>query len=739
MNQESQEIWWEKLPQVFSWTEELLKRVEDTLGWPEWNARNAFAVWLQRHVDNVLLDVLLDALRDQQNANRRNTALQVLVHAGRMLVPRVQWYLEDEDDDVRLFATQLSGSLLQPALIPLVKKRLEDANPNVRLAAVEALGSYGHAGVLAPLLNRLQHGDSWTQFQVVLALGRVGHPRGFHEAQAFRDHPLIGQAFVQSLGGYIDYEALLEAVSLISSDSSPRDGVQYTLEWFEPMLPVERLGPYIRTFRNWAETVPEETRSALTKVPWSSWMNSSNEELSRASLYWGALFQIPIVLDEIFKNLQIPHGYERYHRLIPWVSACDVQTWLRLWHAFEAPDIRHLLVQVHSEFLMNEAVSSAVQSTWSTLEPDTQLYVITKILQGHQHPESVLWRWVDLAWQQMSPILDDICFAWLKEVFHEDRRRASWWERIETWQHAQEPWKRAVALEIRSVLEPEAMGTFAEQAMHDPHPWVRYIVIRSIQRIPKDSNEYIPRLARAALTDEHPALREAGVLVYPLEEPDFISVMNSMLEDPEIWIRVAVVRRLVDKGSDEAFNLLKSLFNKTLDPPIKREILRNMGRFNKPGLLKWYREIYEHIDESLCGAAAEGVGYTLTNKDEAYETLQSWFDNLIPADHHHTGITILASMAHLNAKRFLAWFSEKIPRIEIQYPLHELLTILDNLPEGALPEWAIPWLFRKDQWPIWMKHLDHHPAWRTSLESHAPWRLLRLIELTDTLPSRDSS
>ena len=722
------EFWWETLETPVRWTEPLVQRALETLALPDWHARNAFATWLQRWMTEPVIDALLRALRDQQNANRRNTAIQVLGTAGRYLLPRLQRYLQDEDDDVRLFATQLAGTALQPSLLPMILQRLQDPNPNVRLAAVEALGRYGVPQGVEALRRILDEEDTWTQFQVVLSLGRTGHPEGLSAARSWKGQEFILRAYIQGIGGYIYPEAFHDFVDWFAQEPSPQKELPHTLPWFEPELPMNRYARYIDVFHEWLRRIPPETLNLVMHRTWSAWLTSSREDVLKPVLYWGALFQVPEVLDYVFHKAHQPQWCENHTLVLAWVGAADLQTWLRLWYTVETPDVRHVLLTVRPGYLLREEAGRGIREVWDELDPDSQGFVLESVLPDPAVHTAVPWEWLELGWRTMQPSLNDICRQWMLRHLAGERRRAEWHERAQSWSHVEEPWRRAVALEIRTYLEPEGLPALMMEALQDPHPWVRYVAVLCLQDTPADQIQLRKEAARLALTDEHPGVREAAIRMYPEDDPDLLRVLDSMLEDEELWVRIAALRRWAESRRPGGLDKLLDAYRLFPDLPLRSEILRLIGNFPEQRVLDFYRDVFDEAPAPLRIAVAEGVGRLHDLKDLAYPQAEEWFHRL-PDEEHSTRLRLLGSMAALDPERFDAWFPQVLDRLELLHRPEELLSVLDAWPQGPLPDWAVPWLFVPAAWVGWFERLPHHSEWLPRMIQNAPWRFRRLLEI----------
>lgn len=117
----------------------------------------------------VCMPLLIEGVRNDDDADLRNGSMDALVAFGAMAVPHLVELLTDQNEEVRNFSTVMLGDIGNPeAVLPLIDALL-DPEDNVRHGAAEALGKIGDQRALLPL-QELAKGDFWDQFYANAAL-----------------------------------------------------------------------------------------------------------------------------------------------------------------------------------------------------------------------------------------------------------------------------------------------------------------------------------------------------------------------------------------------------------------------------------------------------------------------------------------------------------------------------------------------------------------------------------------
>lgn len=156
--------------------EQELPLMFEMLGDRDWRVRKTILEGFLRVGSPTIIQGLVKALYDQENAGRRNSATEALTRIGQPAIPHIIDVVQSEEDlDVRLSLVNLLGDLRNDdaydVLVDLLRKE-EDVN--VASSIVSSIGRYRRAESIKVLLGALQTEDLWVKFHVIEALGEIG-------------------------------------------------------------------------------------------------------------------------------------------------------------------------------------------------------------------------------------------------------------------------------------------------------------------------------------------------------------------------------------------------------------------------------------------------------------------------------------------------------------------------------------------------------------------------------------
>jgi hypothetical protein len=149
----------------------------ELLGDQDWRERKTVVDGLVRDAREEIVERLLDALADSENAGKRNSATEALVRIGEpSIAPIVARLRREPDIDVRLSLVNLVGDLRSRDGFNVLTELLDQEHDvNVASSIVSSLGKYRDASALPHLVRVLgEREDLWLKFHVIEALGEIG-------------------------------------------------------------------------------------------------------------------------------------------------------------------------------------------------------------------------------------------------------------------------------------------------------------------------------------------------------------------------------------------------------------------------------------------------------------------------------------------------------------------------------------------------------------------------------------
>ena len=193
--------------------EEALALLAEAIGDPSWRVRkSAVEVFLGLPIAPETREQILDkALRSEENAGKRNSAIEIYIRLGRKTFPHIVELVKDPDPDVRKFAVEIlienGGEGVEDSLLSC----LEDEDENTRMAAVEGLGKVGTECALEMLLTLLGQSVPGMDFMIVKTLSEIGARGAVLPVEPIAERledPTLREVALQALGSGRNPEAV---------------------------------------------------------------------------------------------------------------------------------------------------------------------------------------------------------------------------------------------------------------------------------------------------------------------------------------------------------------------------------------------------------------------------------------------------------------------------------------------------------------------------------------------------
>jgi HEAT repeat protein len=214
----------------------------------DWWSRKKAITELAAAPEERYLVYLEESIRNHENADVRNTAMEVYKELGPRSFPSLADLLKDTDPEVRLFTVNILSEIADSRSTPLLSRAIGDEDVNVRVAAAEAMGRIGDRSVLGSLRDVLRD-EPWVAMAAVHAIGEIGGEEALnilYGLLAAREYPEIVIAAIEKAGNRhsIRYlascfdgplaEPALKAIVAIAG----REEVRPQPEYFISLVPV---------------------------------------------------------------------------------------------------------------------------------------------------------------------------------------------------------------------------------------------------------------------------------------------------------------------------------------------------------------------------------------------------------------------------------------------------------------------------------------------------------------------
>ncbi len=264
----------------------------ELLGDRDWRVRKTIVDGLVREPGADVVHGLIDALADDENAGKRNSATEALIRIGGDAIDPIVARLTNQPDvDVRLSLVSLLGDLRSSAafnvLVDLLRK---EPDLNVASSVVSSLGKYHDAAALPPLIEMLNdRTDLWLKFHVVESLGEIGDRAALPTILPLYSEKALHKPVLESIGRIADVGTVafllkiitdeeklnltaLRALVHIAEASKPRVVEQverpFIQRKFREAFPREKIAPLIDHLRS---TPKREVKAFILKfLGWSA-------------------------------------------------------------------------------------------------------------------------------------------------------------------------------------------------------------------------------------------------------------------------------------------------------------------------------------------------------------------------------------------------------------------------------------------------------------------------------------
>lgn len=193
----------------------------ELLGDKDWRVRKTVVDGFVRDAREEIVEGLLDALADAENAGKRNSSTEALVRIGAPAIePIVSRLRQEQDVDVRLSLVNLIGDLRSPEGFQMLLELLRrETDVNVASSIVSSLGKYRDAAALPSLMRVLgEREDLWLKFHVIEALGEIGDRAALPAILPLYAEKSLRKPVLEAVGKIADVGTVNFLLRIISTD-----------------------------------------------------------------------------------------------------------------------------------------------------------------------------------------------------------------------------------------------------------------------------------------------------------------------------------------------------------------------------------------------------------------------------------------------------------------------------------------------------------------------------------------
>jgi HEAT repeat protein len=545
----------------------------ELLGDKDWRVRKTIVDGFVRDARAEVIDGLIDALADPENAGKRNSATEALIRIGESAITPIVMRLRTEEDvDVRLSLVNLLGDLRNregfEMLLQLVDK---EHDINIASSVVSSLGKYRDASALPAMMRTLQQReDLWLKFHAIEALGEIGDRAALPSILPLYAEKSLRKPVLEAVGKIADVGTVnfllriiaddeklnltaLRALVRIAEASKPRIVEQTERQLiqrkFRESFPREKVGPLIEHLRS---TPKREVKSFILKF-----------------LGWSG---DPRALPVLIEYLEQPDTSEVAAQALIDFGAPAMETILDALRNADEDEIVALLLRIVNVI----GGPAAIPSILPFLDHDNPMVrrLAVETLGEIPHPSSVDYLLAklddtDIASQQAAVNAISALVTTFPEI--EDEIMA----KIKRLLAAPSIPMKLNSLSVFVNVQGEGYHDELLLASKDSDPVIRQ---KAVSLMGKFGEERFADQLVLSLADESSNVRLAAInAIVRLRPEQGLESLISSLEDHDIWIRTAAAQALGEYRHPDALQPLMRHLEQDL-PPVRIAVIEALGK-----------------------------------------------------------------------------------------------------------------------------------------------------------------
>lgn len=192
----------------------------ELLGDKDWRVRKTIVDGFVRDPRPEVIEGLIDALGDPENAGKRNSSTEALMRVGNpAIAPIISRLASESDVDVRLSLVNLLGDLRNGEAFDVLLGMLAgEQDINIASSIVSSLGKFHDAAALPHLIRALERDDLWLKFHVVEALGEIGDRAALPAILPLYAEKSLRKPVLESVGRIADVGTVTFLLGIIAGE-----------------------------------------------------------------------------------------------------------------------------------------------------------------------------------------------------------------------------------------------------------------------------------------------------------------------------------------------------------------------------------------------------------------------------------------------------------------------------------------------------------------------------------------
>jgi HEAT repeat protein len=544
----------------------------ELLGDKDWRVRKTIVDGFVRDPRGEVIERLLDALADPENAGRRNSATEALVRIGEATVPAIVARLRSHPDaDVRLSLVNLLGDLRSDEGFEVLRDTLgNETDVNVASSIISSLGKFRDAKAIPVLLRILQRDDIWLKFHAIEALGEIGDRAALPSILPLYAEKSLRKPVLEAIGKIGDVGTVNFLLRIIAEEEklnltalralvriaeAPRPRIveknerELIQRGFRAAFPPEKVDSLIEQVQS---TSKRDVRSFVLKfLGWSgderaipvllSFLDQPEtaEVAAQGLIDFGPL-AIPPIRDSL-QNAQEDEVVALLLRVVNAVGSAESIGAVMPFLDHENPVIRRLAIETLGELM----------------HPSPSDYLLAKLDDSDVGAQQAAVNAVTALVSAFPEIKPDV----LSKI-----RRLLQSKSVPT---------KLNSLSIYVNIQGEGYPDELLLASKDSDPSIRQ---KAISLMGKFGEERFADQLVLSLADEAPAVRLAAInTVVKLRPEKGVKPLISSLEDSDVWIRTAAAQALGEYGDAAAIEPLMRHLESDL-PPVRIAAIEALGK-----------------------------------------------------------------------------------------------------------------------------------------------------------------